>query len=208
MQKLTDEAVRKAKLGKLRAHVDFKNMLNDMVKTDRADILVQLVSPLFMPKVKKTFDITAIDNALENKPVKYQEAEKVSRQELTDIVFEDEVEEKRIRDNYVFLMDNILSALEVRDTFTLEEFNNAMKKLYSPDIVKNGDYYSFFVNLCQKKEYCIGGDGGNNESFLDEYVKEAFADKEPVTFSIGFNGDGKLALFDGCEVSDLVFVRG
>ena len=208
MQKLTDEAVRKAKLGKLRAHVDFKNMLNDMIKTDRADILVQLISPLFMPKVKKTFDITAIDNALENKPVKYQEAERVSRQELTDIVFEDEVEEKRIRDNYVFLMDNILSALEVRDTFTLEEFNNAMKKLYSPDIVKNGDYYSFFVNLCQKKEYCIGGDGGNNESFLDEYVKEAFAEKEPVIFSIGFNGDGKLTLFDGCEVSDLVFVRG
>ena len=53
MQKLTDEAVRKAKLGKLRAHVDFKNMLNDMIKTDRADILVQLISPLFMPKVKK-----------------------------------------------------------------------------------------------------------------------------------------------------------
>ena len=39
-------------------------------------------------------------------------------------------------------------------------------------------------------------------------MKEAFAEKEPVTFSIGFNGDGKLTLFDGCEVSDLVFVRG
>lgn len=204
MQKLTDEAVRKAKLGKIRSHVEFAGFLKDMIATDRADLLEAVLSPLFKPNVPKTFDMVSIDAALDNKPPRYQEAEKVTRTDTADIVFADEEEEKRIRGNYIFLMDNLYMALGEKKTFTLESFNEAMKKHYSPDIVRNGDYYSFFVNLCQKKRYRIGGGEVDNESFLDEYVSDAFKDAQPLEFVIN-PGDAGLELFNGCEVCNVEF---
>ena len=207
MQKLTDEAIMKAKLGKIRSHVEFAGMLKDMIKTDHADILAVVLSPLFRPNVNKTFDVMNIDNALNNKPPRYQEVEKVVREVPADIVFDDEVEEKRIRDNYVFIMDNLYMALKERDTFTLKEFNEVMKKHYSEDIVKNGDYYSFFVNLCQKKHYVIGGENVGNESFLDEYVSETFANADRLEFDIEQSDGEKLELFPDCEVLDVRFVK-
>jgi hypothetical protein len=98
-------------------------------------------------------------------------------------VYDDEVEEARIRDNYIFIMDNLYMALKERAEFTLGEFNAMMEKHYSADVLKNADYYSFFVNLCQKSHYTIGGTP-ENESFLDAYVSEAFEGAEAVEFEI------------------------
>ena len=33
-----------------------------------------------------------------------------------------------------------------------------MKNMYSENVLKNADYFSFFVNLCQKKKHIIGGE--------------------------------------------------
>ena len=48
-------------------------------------------------------------------------------------------------------MNNLLAAFEKRDTFTLSEFGAAMSRMYSPDILKNADYYSFFVNCVRNR---------------------------------------------------------
>lgn len=207
MQKLTDEAIIKAKLGKIRSHFDFSGVLNDMIKTDRADLMAVLLNPIFKPNVKKTFDLINIDSALDNKPPRYQEAEKVERKELCEIIFEDEVEEKRIKDNYIFIMDNLLMAFGERQTFSLREFNEMMKRHYSDDIVKNGDYYSFFVNLCQKRRYCIGGGSTDNESFLDGYVNDAFENADKREFEIIPADDEQIELFEECEMQNVQFMR-
>jgi hypothetical protein len=190
MQKLTDEAIMKAKLGKIRSHVEFAGMLQEMIKTDRADILSQMLAPLFKPNIKKTFDLVTIDSALSIKPPRYSEAEKVTRETPEEIVYDDEIEEARIRDNYIFIMDNLYMALKERAEFTLGEFNAMMEKHYSADVLKNADYFSFFVNLCQKTHYTIGG-MPENESFLDAYVSEAFEGAEKVEFEIE-QGEGSV----------------
>lgn len=205
MQRLTDDAVRRAKLGKLRCHVDFGTMLQSMIRADNADILAAVISPLFKLKIKKTFNVTAIDEALTIKPAKYVEIEKVSTQRPEDIVFADELEDKRITDNYTFIMRNLLQCMEQKDSFTLEQFNEAMSNAYAPEILRNGDYYSFFVNLCQKKKYTIGGSGMEKESFLDDILVDKFTDISPVTFTIEMSTDKKLTLFENCEVSDIIF---
>ncbi len=215
MQKLTDEAIMKAKLGKIRSHVEFKGMLQSMIKTDRADILADMLSAMFKPNLNKNFGLIKIDEALNVKPPRYQEAEKVTHDTPEEIVFDDELEERRIRDNYIFIMDNLYMALNERGTFTLEEFNEMMKRHYSPDIVKNGDYYSFFVNLCQKQAYHIGGGHAANESFLDAYVSDSFESAEPMEFMIEpeySNGDVQgaytsVSLFGECEVLNVRFTK-
>ncbi len=205
MQRLTDDAVRRAKLGRLRSHVDFGGMLNDMIKTDNADILVNVLSPLFRPRIKKTFSLPMIDDALNNKPAKYVAVEKVSEEKPEDIVFADEIEDERIKHNYTFIMSNLLACMAKKNKFTLEQFNEAMSNAYSEDILKNGDYFSFFVNLCQKKSYVIGGEEMHKESFLDDILIEAFVGHTPVHFSIEMNSDNSLELFEGCEVTDVMF---
>ena len=206
MQRLTDDAVRRAKLGHLRSHVDFAGMLNDMIQTDDADILAALVCALFRPKIKKTFHMMMIDDALTLKPQKYEAAEKVSMEKPEEIVFADELEAARIADNYIFIMQNLLQAFAQRTSFTLEEFNAAMQKSYTPEILKNADYYSFFVNLCQRRQYVIGGGRMEKESFLDDILKQAFDGHEMLTFRMEMDSSHYLTLFDGCGMSDVKFI--
>lgn len=207
MQQLTDEAVKRAKLNRLRSHVDFAGMLNDMIKTDNADILADIIRPLFKLKTKKTFNLNYIDEALTIKPAKYEVVERVSADEPEDIIFDDELEEKRISDNYAFIMGNLLQCFEQKREFTLEEFNGAMSRAYSQDILKNADYFSFFVNICQKTEYEVGSDKKENESFLDEILNEKFKGSQPVKFRLKMCSDHMLELYEGCEVSDIMFEK-
>jgi hypothetical protein len=181
MQKMTDEALQRAKLGRLRSHVDFQSMLKRMIKNDNAEVLEEILAPMFKPHVQKSFPMDMTDDALTVKPKQYSEVEKVSVTKAEDIVFDDVVEEERIKKNYIFLMKNLLSAFEQRNTFLLSEFSEALCRMYSPDILKNADYYSFFVHLCQKMRFTVGK-GSSKDGFLDNILEEEFKDKEAVTF--------------------------
>lgn len=183
LQKVTEEAVMRAKLGRLRSHMDFGAVLADMIHRDNAEVLAQLLSPLFMPKVKKRLALSSLDDAMNVKIKQAEEIEKVEEEKAQKIVFEDELEDMRIQKNYKFIMDNLLEAFKKKKSFTLSEFGEAMSRLYSPDILKNADYYSFFVNLCQKQQYTIGGQM-ETESFLDGILSTLFAEHEIVRFAI------------------------
>lgn len=206
MQKMTDEAVKRAKLGRLRSHMDFTAALSDLIKKDDADILVTLLSPLLKPNIRKTFNLMSIDDALMVKPPRYEEKEKVSGQRPEDIVFEDELEEQRIRDNYVFLMKNLVECLKKSDILTLGQFAEIMKKAYGDRILKNADFFSFFVNLCQKDEYSLGA-GAGEDTFLDSYMEEGFKDSEAFTFVIRKCMDGQIVISEDCMMADVEFKR-
>lgn len=206
MQKMTDEAVKRAKLGRLRSHMDFTAAMSDLIKKDDADILVTLLSPLLKPNIRKTFNLMSIDDALMVKPPRYEEKEKVSGQRPEDIVFEDELEEQRIRDNYIFLMKNLVECLKKSDILTLGQFAEIMKKAYGGRILKNADFFSFFVNLCQKDEYSLGTDAGE-DTFLDSYMEEGFKDSEAFTFVIRKCMDGQIVISEDCMMADVEFKR-
>ena len=206
MQKMTDDAVRRAKLGRLRSHMDFTSALSDMIKRDNADILVTMLSPLLKPNIRKTFDLISIDDALMVKPPRYEEKELISNERLEDIEFADEIEEKRIKDNYVFLMKNLVACLKKSDIITLGRFADAMKRAYGEQILRNADFFSFFVNLCQKDEYQLGGDAGE-DTFLDAYLGEGFKDTESFTFAIRKGLGGQVILSDNCMMADVELVR-
>ena len=205
MQQMTEEAVKRAKLGRLRSHIHFGALLTDLIRSDNAGLLEQLLSPVLLPHIKKRFTLDSLDEALTVKPKQAEAAEKVEEEPPQEIQFADEMEDQRIRKNYTFLMNNLLAAFEKRDTFTLSEFGAAMSRMYSPDILKNADYYSFFVNLCQKQEYVIGGQT-ENESFLDDILSGAFEDREPVYFTITPKSAGAQEE-QPMEQSELVFER-
>ena len=88
MQNKTDEAVKKAKLSRLRPHMDFTATLSDMIRTDDASLLSFIIEPLLKLNIKKTFDIKTIDEALLVKPARYDKKEYVTEDTPEDIVYE------------------------------------------------------------------------------------------------------------------------
>ena len=116
------------------------------------------------------------------------------------------IEEKRIKDNYVFLMKNLIVCLKKSDIITLGQFADAMKRAYGEQILRNADFFSFFVNLCQKDEYQLGGDAGE-DTFLDAYLGEGFKDTESFTFAIRKGLGGQVILSDNCMMADVELVR-
>lgn len=183
MQNTTDEAVRRAKLARLRPHMDFATALSDMIRKDNADALKYLIDPLLKLNIRKTLDLKTIDEALMVKPERYEKKEYVNKNELKQIVYEDEAVDERIKHNYTFVMNNLLICidkvcLKKSDILTLDTFNDYMRRAYGDAILKNADYYAFFVNLCQRDEYVVGGDNMHSETFLDGILEESFKGKE------------------------------
>lgn len=195
LQNTTDEAVRRAKLSRLRPHMDFATALSDMIKKDNAEALKYLIDPLFKLKLRKIPDLRSIDEALMVKPEKYEKKEYVNEAEPEEIVYEDEKVDDRIRHNYTFIMNNLLLCidkvcLKKSDMLTLDKFGEYMRRAYGAAILKNADYYAFFVNLCQREEYVIGGDNMHSETFLDDILKDNFRDREARHFRIIKHNDG------------------
>ena len=183
MQNTTDEAVRRAKLARLRPHMDFATALSDMIRKDNADALKYLIDPLLKLNIRKTLDLKTIDEALMVKPERYEKKEYVNKNELKQIVYEDEAVDERIKHNYTFVMNNLLMCidkvcLKKSDMLTLDTFSGYMRRAYGDAILKNADYYAFFVNLCQRDEYVVGGDNMHSETFLDGILEESFKGKE------------------------------
>ena len=90
------------------------------------------------------------------------------------------------------------------DILTLGEFNNIMSEAYGEEILNNADYYSFFVNLCQKDSYVIGGDNMQSETFLDDILKEGFEGSEPVHI-IMEKGTDEIIDYTNVQVMNITF---
>ena len=103
-------------------------------------------------------------------------------------------------------MKNLIVCLKKSDIITLGQFADAMKRAYGEQVLRNADFFSFFVNLCQKDEYQLGGDAGE-DTFLDAYLGEGFKDMESFTFVIRKGLGGQVILSDNCMMADVELVR-
>ena len=103
-------------------------------------------------------------------------------------------------------MKNLIVCLKKSDIITLGQFADAMKRAYGEQVLRNADFFSFFVNLCQKDEYQLGGNAGE-DTFLDAYLGEGFKDTESFTFAIRKGLGGQVILSDNCMMADVELVR-
>ena len=104
-------------------------------------------------------------------------------------------------------MNNIIALLSKKSALTLKEFNEYMKEAYDERILKNADYYSFFVNLCQKETYNLGGKEMDNDTFLDGILKEAYEGKDVLKFELVKQQNEMLEIGDNLEVTDILIKK-
>lgn len=208
MQKMTDDIIRRNKLSRLRSHCDYRRMLEQMIKSETTAPLEFMVKAMLKPKTHKMFNLTMLDDCLSSRSAQQETPEEISSQPEQEIIFADEAEADRISHNYGFFMKNLLQALKLQRSFTLSWFNDFLRNKYKDKagrIFNNSDYYSFFVHLCQKRKYVIGGVKGEQESFLDGILKKELAEYQDVTEIYIKMQQGEVKIGENAEISEIAF---
>lgn len=207
---MADEMVKKAKLGRLRPSFDFRNALQLAMKQDDVTLLGPLVRPIMGLNINKTFGIRRIEELLTYRAGREEKAELIEDSVVENIVYDDELEDERIRQNYSSLIKLLLSLLKRRESFELRTFNELAVKIFGDVLFENGDYYSFLVHLCQKKEYSFDADKHTMETFLDEIFMECAQKQEyeqylGMHFTIEPEEQDEITPADGFTISDIHF---
>lgn len=138
------------------------------MKKDDITLLGMLVRPIMGLNTQKTLGIKRIEDLITYKPGRDDKAELITDTVPENIVYDDELEDERIRANYSALIKVLLSLLKRRNCIDLRTFNECAARIFGEELFENGDYYSFIVHLCQKKEYSFEADRQKPETFLDE----------------------------------------
>ena len=176
LQNIADEMIARAKLRKLRPVFNFRDALKKSMDNNRVDQLGMLLSPLFMPKLTKSFSPESIDRMLESKLDNADFGEKVEKKQVdTDYVFEDEIEDTRISGNFGRLFGELLEQLWKHGKTTLPELMAIYEIKFGKEIYRNGDVYSFLVHLAQKDKYDLKKMQDKQDTFLEGLVMDSMS---------------------------------
>lgn len=191
LQSKADEMVSKAKFNRLRSSFDFRKFLSDLIDRDEGGKLELFVRPLLKLNTRKTFSFMLLDNMLSLKTDASEDKEKIKAVEYNeDFKYKDEVEEERISYNYHLFLKLLFAMILEKKEFELKEYNEALVRQYGKDIMKNADYYSFLVHLCQKNKYDMSDIREKPDTFLEEFMHKISEEKyKYVSFRIEFTGE-------------------
>lgn len=178
LQMKADELISKAKYGRLRTSFDFTDYMSRVMETDRAELLENIIMPILGLNIRKRFDLVSIDDMLTYGPEKEEAGEKITDEEIKDYVYEDEKEDERIKWNYRIFTDVLFKLVKSKREIELTEFENAVSDTTGKDVLKNGDWYSYLVHLCQKKHYSVNDIISRTDTFLEEIIKEYLEENE------------------------------
>lgn len=167
LQVRADEIIHKYKYSRLKNAFDFGSFLSKAKERDDASCLEELVLPLLMPRIQKHFSLSQVENILLAPMPNEEKPQPLAEGLEEDYRFEDEIEEERIDGNYGAILGTLLDTLLERPQFDLAEFNGILENKYFDEIFKNSDYYSFLVQLCQKRVYDLDEIRKKQDTFLD-----------------------------------------
>lgn len=213
LQIKVDDMVRRAKLNKLKNSVDFKGVFNRIVKEDKPELLYEMVKPFTGIKIQKTFDLNKIDDFLSYNFEKEEHGELIEEKEQIEIKFDDEIEDERIENNYVVIMLSLLKCIKENGRISLLEFNEYLKETFTEKILSNGDYYSFVIHLCQKKEYDLNNITKEPDTFLEGILSTNMKSKllseySDLKFDIEFfETEQTIKINNIFEITNVEFVR-
>lgn len=65
-----------------------------------------------------------------------------------------------------------------KKTVMFTEYNEQVRNILSDKVLENGDYYTFLIHLCEKKEYVLEQGEASEDTFLDAMIKEYMNEPE------------------------------
>lgn len=191
LQVRADEMMMKAKHSRFRRRMDFRDLLHKAMLQDDVRLLEAMTMPLFGLKIRKTFQFGRLDDLLLCKTDEGDVGETVAEGIEESYVFEDELEDERIRHNNQMFLRILFDLLLSKKTFTLKELHHIYVMKLTENVLKNGDYYAFLTHLSQKTSYPLAQVREKPDTFLEEVMAQMVAkdrnkDYEDLKFTLEF----------------------
>ena len=212
LQVQADEMMLKAKRNRFRRTMDFSDLLKNAMERDDIRLLEVMTAPLFGLKIRKTFQLGRLEDLLSCRPEGTETGEAVSEGEEEVYVFEDELEEERIRHNHRMLLKILFDALLQRKSLTLSELQYLYVMKFTDTILHNGDYYAFLVHLSQKESYDLSEIREKQDTFLEEVMAELVIrdrgkEYEDLRFTLEFLPEDIISIGEHSYLTNIRFER-
>ncbi|MEE0751544.1 hypothetical protein [Frisingicoccus sp.] len=212
LQVQADELMLKAKRSRFRRSLDFSDLLRLAMDRDDIRVLEAMTAPLFGLKIKKTFQLGRLEELLTCLSVESEDGEAVSAGEEETYVFEDEMEDERIRHNDMLLLQTLFDTLIHKRSVDLKELHSLYVMKFTENILKNGDYYAFLAHLSQKSRYDLAEIRDNPDTFLEEIMaelvmKDRKKEYEDLKFTLKFLPEERIAVGPDGYLTGIHFER-
>ena len=212
LQVKADEMVLKAKRSRFRRRMDFSDLLRKAMNQDDVRLLESMATPLFGIKLRKTFQLGRLDDLLLCRPEGNDIGEAVAEGIEENYIYEDEIEDERIRHNHQMFLKILFDALIHKKTLTLDELNRLYIMKFTENVLHNGDYYAFLAHLSQKNDYPLAKVKEKPDTFLEEImadmvVKDRKKDYEDLRFTLEFLPDERINLGEFGYLTNIRFER-
>lgn len=182
LQIQADEIISGAKFLKLRRSFDFTDALKITMEEDDGGLLGCLIEPLLKLNIKKTFNINSIDKLLSIPADKEEVGEAIEADTgQVEYVYEDQMEEERINENYSRIILELLNYIKKYEDFTIMQFGKYMEEKYGKGILKNSDYYSMLIHMCQKNQYNVSELLEKPDTFFEEHICFCLRENQDVS---------------------------
>ena len=125
-------------------------------------------------------------------------------------VYEDEVAEERMKDNFGYLLRVLLDQLKQKKEATLAQLNYLYAMKFPDQVLENGDYYAFLVHLSQKEWYDLDTIKEHPDTFLEETMSEFLKVNpgyEGLKFRLNYLPDETISILERFEMSNIRFER-
>ena len=212
LQVKADEMVLKAKRSRFRRRMDFSDLLRKAMEQDDVRLLESMATPLFGIKLRKTFQLGRLDDLLLCRPEGNDIGEAVAEGIEENYIYEDEIEDERIRHNHQMFLKILFDALIHKKTLTLDELNRLYIMKFTENVLHNGDYYAFLAHLSQKNDYPLAKVKEKPDTFLEEImadmvVKDRKKDYEDLRFPLEFLPEERINLGEFGYLTNIRFER-
>ena len=212
LQIQADEMLIKAKRSRFRRTMDFSDFLRRVMERDDMRLLETAVSPLFGLKIRKTFQLGRLEDLLACRPEDEETGEEIPAGEEETYVFEDDLEEERIRHNHRMLLKILFDMILQRKSFTLSDLHYFYVMKFTDTILRNGDYYAFLVHLSQKERYDMALIRENPDTFLEQVmadmvIRDRNREYEDLKFTLKFLPEERIAIGEKGYLTNIRFER-
>ena len=212
LQVKADEMVLKAKRSRFRRRMDFSDLLHKAMEQDDVRLLESMTTPLFGIKLRKTFQLGRLDDLLLCRPEGNDIGEAVAEGIEEHYIYEDEIEDERIRHNHQMFLKILFDALIHKKTLTLDELHHLYVMKLTENVLHNGDYYAFLAHLSQKNDYPLAKVKEKPDTFLEEIMADMVAkdrkkDYEDLRFTLEFLPNERIDLGEFGYLTNIRFER-
>ncbi len=122
-------------------------------KNGNPEVLKYLFEPLLNPAVRKSFNPLQILDQQRISFVKVDDNESVEEDRDVDRLTLDMMARRRVKGNFVFYARELLEAMdEIDNELCLKDYCERMVEIHSEDIVYNGDFLAFILEMNRGKK--------------------------------------------------------